>query len=305
MATYLIPYPQGKNASFYANLPDSLVKFLAPGVYQARQDQNGTVYYMPLEADNDKPLEVSGIIGAVVTELRDFMTREEAFKQFGFSHKRGYLLHGPPGCGKTSALRLLQGRFVTEFNGIVLVWEDGYQGSAIRTFLDDVQSHNPGQAVMVVKEDIDQAAHDFETDILELLDGQRALKNFVLVATTNNLDVIPDRIKNRPSRIDRLVEIPLPDLAARQMYLIKIGVTAEMAVKMADASEGLSMAHLKELVIGHLCLGQDLDTVVERVRDMSPDTAAPRSTLKGLFGSALRRPTPGVPYDDGRDWEKD
>ncbi len=225
--------------------------------------------FLPTEVTNDETLEVDDSIQEIAREMETFFSRRPVFQKMGFAHKRGYLFHGPPGCGKSSTLRLLEKLFVKQFDGIVLFWDNG---SAVASYYEHLREHEPQRPIMLVCEDIDNQVQYFEENILEFLDGQRGLDNFVLVATTNNLDEIPSRIKDRPSRIDRLVEVGKPNETVRLKYLLAVGVAEEPARDLAKRTEGLSIAQLKEIVVAVICLEQPLGPVLERLKvaDMSP-----------------------------------
>lgn len=245
---------------------------LLPGLYKMQPVRVGDEIqpgYLPVDVNNDRPLEIDGSVQEILKEMQDFFERRHIFQEMGFSHKRGYLLHGPPGCGKSSTLRLLEEKFVSKFEGIVLFWSPG---SNVEFFYEHIRDHEPTRPVMVVCEDIDGVIGQFEEGILEFLDGQKALDNFVLVATTNNLGNIPSRIKDRPSRVDRLLEIGLPSEATRYEYLRRLKVQDDVAKDLAKRTEKLSIAQLKEIVVATVCLGQPIGPVLERLKvaDMSP-----------------------------------
>jgi chaperone BCS1 len=225
--------------------------------------------FEPITPTNDIPLDVDNRVSEIASEMDLFLTRRAIFQKMGFSHKRGYLLHGPPGCGKSSALRLLEKAFVDRFNGIVLIWDNG---SAVSAYYEHLKKQESSRPIMLVCEDLDSFVEDFEKSILEFLDGQVGLDNFVLVATTNNLERIPSRIRDRPSRIDRLVSIDTPTEGTRLRYLLQLGLAEPQARDLARRTDGLSIAQLKEIVVAVVCLGQELIPVLERLKvaDMSP-----------------------------------
>ena len=240
---------------------------LNAGVYKIEWIDMGTHYlygFRPQEATNDQPLEVDNQAISLVGEMDSFLKKGDIFKKFGFSHKRGYLLHGPPGCGKSTTIRLLQKHFTEKFDGVVLLWANSNE--SFEDHLNALKEFEPNRPVMVICEDIDSKLKHFESHILELLDGQKALDKFVLVATTNYLDVIPSRIKDRPSRIDRLVEIGNPDTKTRFKYLSNIGLDETQAAHIAANSEGLSIAKLKEVVIASVCFDEPVADVVKRLK---------------------------------------
>ena len=245
---------------------------LASGLYNMSAVRVGNEIvpgFVPVAVTNDEPLDIDPLVHEIVKEFEDFFNRRPIFKKMGFAHKRGYLLHGPPGCGKSSTLRLLQKKFLDQFQGIVLFWR---HGASIENYVDFIRENESDRPLMVICEDIDQFMEHFETKILEFLDGQKGLDNFLLVATTNNLKQVPSRIKDRPSRIDRVLEIGKPSRETRLKYLLALNTPEAEANTIADRTEGFSIAHLKEVVVATVCLGQSLESVFARLKkaDMGP-----------------------------------
>ena len=222
----------------------------------------GKIYYKKVDVDNDKPIDVGGMPNQIAEEIRDFFTRGEKFKKYGFAHKRGFLFHGPPGTGKSTLLRLIEERFIENFKGVVFLW-NGDQ--SLKNIIECFRTFEADRPLCIVVEDLDRVLMDCEHELLGVLDGQVALNNVVFLATTNFLEAIPERVKNRPSRIDRLVLVPPPPLEARFMYLLNLGLSQQEATDIAAVTGGMSMAHLKEVVVSHLCLEMPLKEILARL----------------------------------------
>ena len=255
---------------------------LATGLYEMAAVRVGDKIlpgFAPIKVDNDAPLEIDSTIDEIVREFQDFYNRRPIFKKMGFAHKRGYLLHGPPGCGKSSTLRLLQKKFMEQFKGVVLFWR---QGTGIESYVEHIRAHEPLRPIMVICEDIDGFVQYFERNILEFLDGQKGLDNFLLVATTNNLDKIPPRIKDRPSRIDRVLEIARPNEETRRKYLVALNVEPAEAAELAAKTKGMTLAQLKEVIVATVCLGQSVESVMARLK-VDPETPTAEESPTGLF----------------------
>lgn len=167
---------------------DQELSELPSAVYEVSEFM-GRSFYKPIDANNDKPIEVGNIPGMLCDEIRTFFSKRDLFKKFGFAHKRGFLLYGPPGTGKSCLLRLIQDKFIKEFRGVVFIW-DGSMG--ISSMVENFRKFEKDRPVMVVCEDIDNCIGEFEEEMLEFLDGQKALDNFVMVSTTNFLENIPE-----------------------------------------------------------------------------------------------------------------
>jgi SpoVK/Ycf46/Vps4 family AAA+-type ATPase len=98
------------------------------------------------------------------------------------------------------------------------------------------------------------------------------LENVVYIATTNYIEKLKERIINRPSRFDRRIYVPFLDFDDRVFFfnnklkpedLKKIDVN-----KWAEDTEGMSIAHLAELIKSVLIFGSDYDEIIQTLRAM-------------------------------------
>lgn len=172
-------------------------------------------------------------------------------------------------CGKSCAIALLV-QDVTQMGGIVLRFEDYNSWISVYKSIRQIQ---PDVPMIALLEDLDQIIDENSVStILNLLDGlEQSLNKIVFLATTNNPQRIADNIKNRPSRFDRRVKIDLPNENIRQAYLEHLFSTGGSKIPSSDwitKTKGFSLAHLKELFISVICLGNDFNTVVDELKKM-------------------------------------
>jgi hypothetical protein len=167
--------------------------------------------------------------------------------------KRGLLLHGPPGTGKTHTIRYLTGR-LTQSTIILLT------GRSIR-FIDQAAAlARRLQPSMVVLEDVDLVAtdRDFAQDgnpllfsLLDAMDGVGADADVTFALTTNRADILETALADRPGRVDLAIEIPRPDARCRrrllQVYARDLAVDADLDQVVAG-SEGVTASFIKELI---------------------------------------------------------
>jgi SpoVK/Ycf46/Vps4 family AAA+-type ATPase len=97
------------------------------------------------------------------------------------------------------------------------------------------------------------------------LDGEIQKSNVIFMATTNHIDKIPARIR-RPGRFSSIIEVGFPSEETRLFYLNKkLGGRSGLGL-WAKKTEGFSIDELKETVLAVVCLSQDLDAVIKRVK---------------------------------------
>lgn len=109
-----------------------------------------------------------------------------------------------------------------------------------------------------------------EEGYLSLLDGENQVENVIYVATTNYPERLDRRFVDRPSRFDTLRHIGMPTAEARRMYLRhkEADINDVELAAMVKASEGYSIAHLRELLVLVKCFGRDIKSATERLDGM-------------------------------------
>lgn len=91
---------------------------------------------------------------------------------------------------------------------------------------------------------------------------------------TDDLLILPDsanaRIINRPSRFDEIIYVGMPSPEAREVYLRNVApeIDEKTLSRWVVDTDKMSVAHLKELAVAILCLDQEYDDVIKRLRSM-------------------------------------
>jgi len=244
----------------------STCRRLIPGFYKFLRTNQGPIYVR--QKPNPEPLfQMPGTpVEEIASEIKRFWTLEKHYKQHGLNFKRGLLFHGRAGTGKSCAVRLV-GQDVIDRGGIVVVDYDPNFATCYQPF----REIEPDTPLLVVMEDLDSILENWdESSVLNVMDGMFMLHKVVFLATTNHIERLSERVKNRPSRFDRVFEIGAPIEAARRIYLKAIWPDGpeEEITEWARKSDGFSFAHLKELFVAVHMLEHKLDDVVERLRNM-------------------------------------
>ena len=197
------------------------------------------------------------VVNLVRKDFESFLNREEWFRNNRLPFRRGYLLHGPPGNGKTSLIRAMVNTSGLIGYSIRLFQEntdDGHLEKMFRLAANSAPS-------MVVIEDIDRAFPRVPSSgvrckvslqqLLNCLDGIDSQDGVIVVATANDPTVLDSAILRRPGRFDRVVALPAPDRKLRLRYFSKFNphLNDEALVRAVEDSDGLSFAQLKEAYI--------------------------------------------------------
>lgn len=154
-----------------------------------------------------------GISESILSDCREFITNPQWYTERGIPYRRGYLLHGPPGCGKSSYIMALAGEL--EYSICLLnLSERGLTDDRLNHLLSVV----PQQSIVLL-EDVDAAFSSRETDhsssttayeglsrltlsgLLNALDGVASTEGRIVVMTTNYLHRL-DPALIRPGRVD-------------------------------------------------------------------------------------------------------
>ena len=147
--------------------------------------------------------------------------------------KRGLLLYGPPGVGKTHTVRYLLG----ELADTTIVELTGDTLGAIKQACSIARALQPA---MIVVEDVDLIAEQRDHyggdtpllfTLLNEMDGLDEDADVVFLLTTNRADLLEPALASRPGRVDQAVHIDLPDRESRQrlVELYRAGSTSTPA----------------------------------------------------------------------------
>src|SRR5271170_611381 len=247
----------------------STVRHLPPAIYTLSMDGNGTVYFNKTKVLTDNLIELDDSAALrVISGIETFWASKSKFDKFGILFKRGILLWGPAGSGKTATVNMLMNDLVKRGGMVVLVQSP----PAAISGLKDLRRIEPDRPIIVVLEDIEEMIDNYgEHGLLGLLDGEHQVSNVVVLATTNYPERLGERIINRPSRFDEVILVDMPSAAARYRYLkhvLKDTVPEEELKTWVLATDKLSVAHLRELIVATQCLGRPYDEVVDRLKRM-------------------------------------
>ena len=264
-------HPGGK---FSPTMPTE--KKILPGFYEVGQDNQIGFYLQRKKITIDELYHLpSDELQDMIEDIEKFWDRKEKYKEYNFVHKRGILLYGDPGNGKSGIIQLCTKYLIEEMQGIVINLSNGDQIDWYQHLIGPLREIEPDTPLIVILEDIDGIAgegHWSTSMLLNLLDGIKQIDNVVYLATTNYPEKLEERITNRPSRFDRRYEVEMPSDKVREAY-IKNKLTPEELLSIdldewIEKTKGLSLAHMRELVISVCAMGNTFADTMDRLNGL-------------------------------------
>jgi 26S proteasome regulatory subunit T4 len=230
-----------------------------PLVHNMLSEDPGSINYAEIGGLSDQIRQLREVV-----ELP--LTNPELFARVGIKAPKGVLLYGPPGTGKTLLARAISSNIDASFLKVVAsAIVDKYIGESarvIREMFDYARDHQP---CVIFMDEIDaiggrrfsegtSADREIQRTLMELLnqlDGFDELGKVKLIMATNRPDVL-DPALLRPGRLDRKLEIPLPNEQGR-LDILKIhaskltkhgDIDYEAVVKLSDGFNGADLRNI-------------------------------------------------------------
>ncbi|RYG38156.1 ATP-binding protein [bacterium] len=188
-------------------------------------------------------------------DISSWLAARETYEKYGIPWKRGIILVGDPGNGKTHAVKAI----ANEFDLRVLY---------VRSFSSERNSDQENIAkvfakaretapCLLVLEDLDTlVTSQNRSFLLNEMDGFASNAGILTIGTANNPEKLDPALAERPSRFDRRYYFSRPAFSERERYLqlftdrlepaLQLG---DSAAEVAEVTDGYSFAYLKELVL--------------------------------------------------------
>ncbi len=219
-----------------------------------------TELYKSIKATTLENLVLPGSLKQDIhSDVKRFFESRQFYSQHDLAWKRGLLMIGPPGNGKTHMVKALINDlklpclYVKNFKD-----RSNPEAFNIRRVFEKARHMAP---CILVLEDLDSLIGDeTRSCFLNELDGFAVNEGILTLATTNHPERIDMAILERPSRFDRKYQFTLPNEPERQTYLADwnsrlqddMKLMPEAIAQLTSQTNGFSFAYLKELCLSSM-----------------------------------------------------
>jgi len=208
----------------------------------------------------------AGMKDRLIYDVQNFFDTRKIYQASNVPWKRGVILHGLPGNGKTVSVRALINSLAKRDEPIPSLYVkslDGCNGPkySIQQIFKKARAMAP---CLLVFEDLDSlVTPKTRSYFLNEVDGLESNDGILMIGSTNYLDRLDAAITKRPSRFDRKYHFKLPNEAARLAYALYwsrkfsepneiVDFPEALCPIIAKISSDFSFAYMKELFIASL-----------------------------------------------------
>jgi len=190
----------------------------------------------------------------------EFFKKKEIYDKNNIPYKRGLILTGLPGTGKT-----LTGKILLAQSDCTFIWVT----SDMVCYSEDVKylydmAKELAPCILFMEDLDDYLEKNSSIGVIKTqMDGLTLVDGICTILCTNYPDRLPKALLDRPSRFDEVIVFNLPDKQLRYEILAKLAIPMnienknECLLSIAEKSEELTGAHLKEILVYALLLSAD------------------------------------------------
>lgn len=242
---------------------DEDTQLMPSGTYRFDyNDQFQTVAKPIRKSWSDQYIELNDDASKLYDDITTFFEQKDEVFSDQDQAKRGTLLYGPPGNGKSMTIRKSVNDLIDNENALCFVMEPDKLSDF--SDIDPFRQVLSNQNVIFLIEEITEFGEG--DSLLEFLDGGLSWNNSYIVATTNYPEQLDANIMDRPGRFDQTVHVDHPNYENRKKFLNELydePVTKEAINK----SDGLSLAYLKEATVRAKLYDIELTTAIHEIKN--------------------------------------
>lgn len=209
---------------------------------------------LPAGATRETVIAPEAVWTEIDLSVRAVRDRHELLNSHGLGARRGVLLCGPPGTGKSAISAVIAGEVVGEFT---VIYVEARAGTELLSAVVH-EARRLGGPVLLVLEDVDLWCRDRATgtpglsELLQAMDIEPQAR-ILTIASTNDASTL-DKAAIRTGRFDSVIEIGYPDKAVASRILsahlqdIPGGPTVDVDAVVAALPEHTSGSDIREII---------------------------------------------------------
>ncbi|KAA1466461.1 P-loop containing nucleoside triphosphate hydrolase protein [Dentipellis sp. KUC8613] len=200
---------------------------------------------------------------ALQKDVYGFFSSKDTYKRLSLPWKRGLILYGPPGNGKTISIKVIMK--TCDVKGYSPMYVKSFQSwmgeeASMAAVFAKARQNSP---CVLILEDLDSLINDGNRSFfLNELDGLQNNDGLLVIGTTNHFDRLDPGLSTRPSRFDRKYLFDDPNRSSRLLYAQywqdklassdDISYPDSLVGEIADMTQRFSFAYLKEAFVSAL-----------------------------------------------------
>jgi SpoVK/Ycf46/Vps4 family AAA+-type ATPase len=236
------------------------------GFYRAGESKYGMALFESPAHKMDRHVDLRNNVDEMVRDVERFFANDQLYDQLDLQYKRGCLLYGAPGNGKTYQIMHAAKKVITSHDCIVIVI--GPKDVWSMRSLDELRISLQDRDVIVILEEMTEwAKRGGMEDMLSFLDGEYSWDRCYIVTTTNYPEQLEANIIDRPGRFDLILHVDDPDARDRRVYLSTF-LGGDVHPELITATEGFSIAYLKELITRSRLKDQSIMETIEELSEI-------------------------------------
>jgi len=201
-------------------------------------------------------------------DIEKFFKSKQWYIDRGIPWKRVYMLHGPPGNGKTSLIKTICSNLNKSINIINLsstgLTEDKFTNLMLDADLNNIMVFEDMDTAFAKRESKNKLNGVSFTEFINQLDGLSTRDGRVVIMTTNHFDKLDPAIK-RPGRIDKVYF--LDNANKKQIYQLVNAFYENEVLNENDIPDNLdkkySVSYFQEL-----CLNTEENDIKNKIQEI-------------------------------------
>jgi hypothetical protein len=256
------------------------------GVYKAEYElRHGTILKPFNVSGQDKYIDLGRGVNGLQEDFDLFLKIRNKYETFGKRHKKGVLIYGKPGQGKSVEIMQIFKQAENKKFRVILIPSDFPSMDKLDAYKDLLN----GEVTVFVMEELTERLKGNNVEpLLTFLDGEESWNNCYVVATTNYPEELPSNLADRTGRFETIIEYKNPTEKQLIKFMNGLKVPKEVVEKDLDQLKDLSLDYLSYIAFQYYLYKKPLSEIIAKLNHQRKEVS---ETFKGepKIGLGARR----------------